>query len=232
MTATDPKQPVKNGWVLDDQVRYLTYTLCLAALVLLSACEEWPPHQQQLKSDFFDHESDYRLLAEMLLDSKYVSVAAYDETEVFGVFIQEDDSSEQKVDSERLPNEDDWLGIFRRSGIEEVERESNGDGSVFIRKSNFRSDLLADTDWYVGYTNDSSLRDILKQCRDISRDLPCGFCVSELQDEWLISYSWFPASSEVFDTLRDDDVSEAEAVALATENSSKCLRENWEASFK
>ena len=213
-------------------MRYSDYTLCLAVLFILSACSEWPPHEQELKTHFSEHESDYRLLERMLHESKYLSVTEYDGTEAHGVFFERENESKPEVRSERLSNEEDWIVVLQRSGIEGVERDTYSDASVFLRKADFRSDLLADTNWDVGYSNDNSLREILKQCGEIDRDLQCGFCFSELQGDWSITYFWFPGSSESFEAQHSGNLSAAEVMAMATEESSACLRENFDASFK
>lgn len=65
-----------------------TRFLCIFVVVLLCGCEEWPPHEQEVKDHFIANEADIILLRDKLLDSKYLSVAELMGVEVYGQYYE------------------------------------------------------------------------------------------------------------------------------------------------
>jgi hypothetical protein len=152
--------------------------LCLCAALLLSACDEWPPHQQEIVDHFYENETKIVALRKRLLASEYVDVSNFRDVKVFAQYYDRDATEWTPVHTESPPDEDEWLGLFADMHVDDIGRHDYESATVIASTVYFSGDLTDEIGWKSYFVHDPAVDNQVAKCSQ--KTLVSGVGVAQL----------------------------------------------------
>ena len=185
MTAVDQQQPPRRA----------PSAVGLAALLfvvpLLGACEKWPPHEEELRRNFEENRVALESLEAKISGTKYFRVS---QTGIMGIprfndsdHVVADFHGVEFVESDLIENDPEWEQFFRQAGVFSVSKYEDRATFGFVGSLPDKSRSI-----WVEYVRSAVQRKNLKPCLPEHKNLACGLCVVDLDDQWFLEYWWTP----------------------------------------
>ena len=193
----------------------------VSALILLSACSEWPPFSSDAGKVFSENRESFDRLAEKMRETDYwrVSLSINGSVEVTPTL----DGPEPSFIIDDDPEWGELLGITRMRMVLQSD-----DGWVWANPGflwAWRDNQFGSS----GYTNAPILGSELLPCKPEFKKLECGRCAVPLEDDWYIHYEWQPEyfSEDDWQLLVDDEVSWDEYSGPFNDALDQCLIDGY-----
>lgn len=194
--------------------RYLTLCSC-GLLLLISACDGWPPLESDARNHFEEHRESFERLARKMRSTDYWRVAI--EGAVVEVTPTDDGDYEEQFKIEDDPEWRELLDDVRMFMV------LQSDGAVWTDPGGMWGNH-ENRIGHNGFAHNPSMLDEYKLCQSGHENIPCGLCAVDLGDDWYIYYRWFPEhfSKDDLDAYLDGRISLDEYSDLKDEGYRQC----------
>lgn len=204
------------------------YALAIASILFVSACSEWPPHQEELAERFEENRDAFEQLEAKILTSNLVRVSGGCVLDSDGertsnrvqLLRKVDEAEGKEYPYERDYVEDaEWTDLFCQVFVWSVE---NHDGVVTI---GFGSSIPHDDmTTFVEYIHSREMLESRRPCLPEIEQIPCGLCSVPLDDEWYLEYWWSPDElvPDGFSRVLDGEMTEDEYRELYDRSLEQC----------
>lgn len=159
--------------------------LIMLMLAIATACEKstaWPPHQAQLAHVFDQHKATFVLIEQEMAADGLLRMGP-------AIFAR----TARNPTVPKLPSKqnDKYVTLFDSTQmyLSVTRQEQSTEFELLIQNVGPRLYLSR----FIHTTTEYSL----PNCAPAMQQAACGACSIPLETEWLIEYSWFPASPEV-----------------------------------
>lgn len=141
---------------------------------------------RSLQTRFFENKEAFEKLATMIRDSDYLSVETVKGSDK--LFVNRAESYQMEIESsEQAPM---WASLLRQTNTHSLIGPDERDGAVLF--SQFSKTFDINTASFVGFERGEVYPVPLIGCRSEFRNLPCGFCGWQLDEDWSLLYQWMP----------------------------------------
>jgi hypothetical protein len=156
-----------------------------AILLLLSACDSWPPNESKAKEHFAEKRDSFDRLAEKMRATDYWRVTIRHGTSV-EVTPNAYGDYEEKFE---IDDDPEWHDLLADVGMFMVVRKSEDSVSALSGNSGgWKENQIGES----GFTNNPKMLDDFKLCRPEFKQVACGYCAVILEDDWYLHYIWSP----------------------------------------
>jgi len=173
--------------------------LCCCGVLMLVACEGWPPDSEWHKSHFLENQPAFEELRTKILATDYHRAAPFRIDDTLMVVFHRDVYNEELdgIQIERVKEIDtSWTDLFFQARVFSVEHH---DSTVRLEPVPARTvealfPVLRRRDriMFVRYTYDTEHVGENWICKPEYEKLSCGGCSVPLVDGWIIQYGWSP----------------------------------------
>jgi len=210
----------------------------LCAVLVISACEGWPPDSEKHEANFLKNQKAFEELERKMLATDYRYGYGYRDGDKILMMFHKDIYNE-KLDGyqiQRIRKEDsEWTDLVVEARVLSIEQH---DGVVGFEPAPARSieSLLPflrreDRMSFTRIIHSDERAADYAQCKADYENLACGDCAVPLVDGWFIRYWWSPdvLVPEALDLYVEGNMSEEEYEKLADAAFEECRKAGAEA---
>ncbi len=165
-------------------IRYRS--LCaLALLLLVSACNGWPPYEAKARKHFVENHESFERLAEKMRGTNYWRVST-----LAGTGVKVTPSAGGLYEEQFVIDDDpEWRELLVDVGMVMVLQSDDGwvwtdPGHLWGERENQMG--------HNGFTHAPNMLDEYLSCQSEHEQIPCGQCAVSLGNDWYIHYRWYP----------------------------------------
>ena len=173
-------------------MRKSVVAISLSSLLLLCACDQWPPHQQDVVDHFYANEAKIDGLRSKLIASDYSMVSLVIDDVVEAYLFDESTGGNRLVDVATLPDEGQWLELFSNTHVTVVTYSHLDSTSVVAGIFYYSGYLDDEISWGAEFIHNPNLSESVAVCSKSKPATKSGTCAIELSGGWWLRYVWRP----------------------------------------
>lgn len=152
---------------------------------MVSGCVDWPPYESDARKNFVENRQSLERLATKIRETDLWRVSAS-----IGTKVQADPSSNDFSQQYFIEDDPEWSELLNKVGMFHVVHDE--DGSVSFGSGSSLFHKFDNRSGFAGYVHDQNGLSDSKVCLPEHKNISCGSCVVELEDDWYIWYEWMP----------------------------------------
>lgn len=198
------------------QVRSLLSIVAAFASIGITACSEWPPHEQDIRENLFENREVFEELEDILDSNGYGLIRRMGTNSVRVGY-----EANGEIQYDFIDDDKGWGELLSKAKVMDISRNED---VYFFTISGSNDDDVYTSFQYIHHPN-ADLE--LKICMPDHREIPCGECIAKLDDEWWAFYKWFPNnfSDDDLDALIEGKISQEEYDQRSDEAIDSCWRD-------
>jgi hypothetical protein len=187
-----------------------------------TGCSGWPPYESDARKNFAENRKSFEQLTAKIRESELWKVSAS-----FGTTVQASPSSTDFSQQYIVEDDPEWSELLDSIGMFNVVRHEDGSVSFGSGSSPFHD--FENRSGYAGYVHDVSGFDNSKICLSEHKEISCGSCIVELEDDWYIWYEWRPEVilPDMYQAYLNDEMPDDEYFAAQSDAFRRCQIEGY-----